>query len=454
MSEQRLIQKFQHRPLLQTQCLYHSQYALDETAARLTMTTKRILTPQHSRAQQAFNVIVRRLDAVFARKSPQSRFNGQHVGAKGRRLAICAGAPSLQPLTQRLPHQGDFTLKGAPAHASAAEGVPQREYHLHRAQPHLTGVFGVAAAVYQFLEIPLQMGPAQLPQPKLQLTIHRPAVAGNDALDLLAQQRGQTRGTARGSDDKASYPGRGSAPQPTLLAGLLPPGFIDILGFSFLDRDLGLAMGVRQRSTHFLFEVADRAQRDRHFADGLNKLLDTTFAGVQNTAQKTHGRCESGTTNVGANVLRDFRPSDLAAIGTGAAMGLKLRHLHGNLWQFDDLVPVRLGIVRARCHRQVVLTGFTNLGPIMLDWFSETLPRQAHAQISNVSRLAPGLAPRRLLANGRRCIGRVGRWWHRRVRRIPTESGFQLAEPSFEFGNPFQKLTATWTRRLIHADIL
>ena len=29
-------------------------------------------------------------------------------------------------------------------------------------------------------------------------------------------------------------------------------------------------------------------------------------------------------------------------------MGLMLRHLHGNLWQFDNLVPARLRIVGAR----------------------------------------------------------------------------------------------------------
>src|ERR1700675_119775 len=188
MGEQRLIQKLQSGPLLQPQGLDHSQDALDEAATRFAMTPKCILAPQHTRAQEAFDVVVRRLNTVFARKSPQSWFYGQHVGAKGRRLAVQASAPSLQPLTQRLPYQGDLLVKCAPAHASTAESVPQREYHVHRAQTHLTHVFGIAAAVYQFLEIPLQMGPAQLPQPKLQLTIDRPAVARNDSLDLPAQQ--------------------------------------------------------------------------------------------------------------------------------------------------------------------------------------------------------------------------------------------------------------------------
>jgi hypothetical protein len=57
-------------------------------------------------------------------------------------------------------------------------------------------------------------------------------------------------------------------------------------------------------------------------------------------------------------------------------MGLILRHLHGNLWQFDDLVPVRLGIVRTRHRRQVVMTDFANLWQVMGGWLGETLRRR------------------------------------------------------------------------------
>jgi hypothetical protein len=51
----------------------------------------------------------------------------------------------------------------------------------------------------------------------------------------------------------------------------------------------------------------------------------------------------------------------MAAVGTGAAMGLILGHLHGNLRQLDDLMPARLRIVGTGRWRQIILTDFADL---------------------------------------------------------------------------------------------
>src|SRR5713226_6526814 len=124
MREQRLVQELQHGTLLQPQGLHDGEDALDEAAAVFTMTTERVLSPQHARAQQALDMIVGRLDTFFACKGPQRRLDGQQVVAKGRYLGILAGAPQLQPLMESLAHRRDLSLQLRTAQASATESVP------------------------------------------------------------------------------------------------------------------------------------------------------------------------------------------------------------------------------------------------------------------------------------------------------------------------------------------
>jgi hypothetical protein len=61
------------------------------------------------------------------------------------------------------------------------------------------------------------MGPAQLPQAELQLTIYRPAVAGDDAFDLLPEQGGQAGGAAAGQVDLSNVEGHFDVPRRSYL---------------------------------------------------------------------------------------------------------------------------------------------------------------------------------------------------------------------------------------------
>ena len=69
-------------------------------------------------------------------------------------------------------------------------------------------------------------------------------------LIFLPNRAGQSGRATRGSDHKASHQRRGRAPQPTLLTGLLPAGFIDVLDVGLLHCFLsfGVSVGQCQRS--------------------------------------------------------------------------------------------------------------------------------------------------------------------------------------------------------------
>ena len=88
------------------------------------------------------NVIVGWLNAFFADKSPQGRFDGEQVIAKGSRFAVGAGAAPLQPVAQPFCTRAISTLQLAPTEAAAAEGVPQLEDNLHSLQTVFADLFG------------------------------------------------------------------------------------------------------------------------------------------------------------------------------------------------------------------------------------------------------------------------------------------------------------------------
>src|SRR5271170_3346462 len=99
MSRQRICQELHYWPLLQSQCLHHREDPLHETTAPCTMTTKRILTPQHTGSQLPLDMIVRRLHPLVgvADELPHRRLELQQIPAKRRRPGVAAKRTFLQP---------------------------------------------------------------------------------------------------------------------------------------------------------------------------------------------------------------------------------------------------------------------------------------------------------------------------------------------------------------------
>lgn len=87
-------------------------------------------------------------------------------------------------------------------------------------------------------------------------------------------------------------------------------------------------MGHRQGSAHFLFQVTDRAQGDRHAQDRLDKFLDAPPAGVQDAAKKRQRGTQARTTDLVADLVGNRGPIEIPTVGTGAGMRLVLGHLY------------------------------------------------------------------------------------------------------------------------------
>src|SRR5437879_13494033 len=98
------------------------------------MATKGILAPQHTRAQQALDVVVGRLNVFLADKGPQRRLNGKHILAEGRGTLVLAGAPQLQPLAERVAQWCDPALEVGAVESSAPKGGPGLENAVHHVE--------------------------------------------------------------------------------------------------------------------------------------------------------------------------------------------------------------------------------------------------------------------------------------------------------------------------------
>src|SRR5207244_2689879 len=98
------------------------------------------------------------------------------VGAKGSRLALRAGPPSVQHLAQVSRDRTESVLQLAPRQPSPAEQVPGLEDAAHDLQAFVADDRLRATAIHTFLEVAFEMDPANLPQQDGPAAVHAPAV--------------------------------------------------------------------------------------------------------------------------------------------------------------------------------------------------------------------------------------------------------------------------------------
>ena len=154
-----------------------------------------------------------RCDCWSVRPLPRARTSTRPLpppeqGAAGRRGGSGAGRPGPVP-GQRLrhprgrgwPHNGRKVGRDS---VTMAKPVPP---WANRITPSATQQLGTdrrpgVVPVHHGLEVPLQVGPADLPAVHVQLLIHRPAVTADDPLDGVTQQGPQPSGRAAGVDSR------------------------------------------------------------------------------------------------------------------------------------------------------------------------------------------------------------------------------------------------------------
>src|ERR1019366_9145638 len=101
-----------------------------------------------------------------------------------------------------------------------------------------------------------------------------------------------------------------------------------------------LSFGVSglQSVAHFLFEVADGTQGDRHLENGFADFLDAAFADVGAAAEVAQGSAQTWTNALAAEFLGDQSAVEVATTSTGAGVPLVLGDDGGRLGKFGVLV--------------------------------------------------------------------------------------------------------------------
>jgi hypothetical protein len=132
------------------------------------------------------------------------------------------------------------------------------------------------------------------------LQVYLVAIAGDNAVDLLAQEGGQAEDTAPGVDGEDRHGRGGGRPQPTPLALQLPTGWVGELHVGLPCCLACLVMRRRQRSAWIVFLVIGLSAL-RGFCDGgVGELLELVFRRAGNSTS-----CHS---NSGMRASRSLHP--------------------------------------------------------------------------------------------------------------------------------------------------
>jgi hypothetical protein len=244
------------------------------------------------------------------------------------------------------------------------------------------------------------------------------------ATGIFAQQGFQTVMPARAMDAEGRDFIGDPDPEPGLLAGLSPAGFIDMNRVSLSDslEEFGHRLG--QNLTGLTLELGDHAGGDREAQQVGEEPLDLPFAQAIGPAQKAgpglKPRSESSSRNIAGELGSIGGPAPRA----GEAMQAILDDLGADLGKFGDLMAERLGILSVE---SVAASGTGRR--LDLDSPGQLLDGNQLASLTLMARLsAPPLLGSRL---GRLSLdverlggGRLGR-----VRGV-------LVDPSLEGGDP------------------
>lgn len=151
-------------------------------------------------------------------------------------------------------------------------------------------------------------------------------------------------------------------------------------------------MSRRQGRAHFLFKVGDRPQGNRRLEHGLSDFFDAPFADAMTAREVRQRGGQTRANAVGANLLGNRGPCDLAATRANARMSLVLSDLGRQRWQFRHLVTHRRRIVLVSFFRQRPVTMHALLGHVSYR-ILEPLGREQNLQMRWMAELPTGFLP-------------------------------------------------------------
>src|SRR5262249_15509030 len=148
------------------------------------------------------------------------------------------------------------------------------------------------------------------------------AVAPDAAAARLAQQGDQAVHAPLAVDDEGRDGLRRRYPQPTAPAGLLPARLVDMLDRGRTHGSQGFGVGTLQGLAHFLRQVGNRADGDRHLEERLGDLFLAPLADVVAARQVAQRGGQAGTNTMLLDGSWDGGVGLPATARTGAGMAL------------------------------------------------------------------------------------------------------------------------------------
>src|ERR1022692_670924 len=350
MSAESMMQVVQHILALELARLYHRQDPLHKATARLARAAETPPAPQYRQTQQTLHKVIRWFDAFGLYERPERSLQPQHVLAKGRDGFVVAenGAFEQHPV-QPIHHGGQLCFELYPRGLSVLERMPRGKDLFDDLAPLQAHEGTWAAAVHDLLEIPFQVGPANLASLRRHLVVDPPTVAAQNALDFRAQNGRHPQGAASGMDDEYRRGRRRCGPQPAQLTLPFPTGLVGGFHRGGTHRLDGVLMRRCQGRTHFLFEVAHRAQRDRRLEQILGDFLNAALADPVSARKIRQGGSQARLDAMGQDLTRNRGPRDLTATRADTCLPLIFGDHGHDLRQFNGLKACWGRVVRARC---------------------------------------------------------------------------------------------------------
>jgi len=411
----------------------HAEHCLDEATAGSALRTERQLAPDHRVTQGPFTRIVRRLDMIVIQKCPQRIESIKDVTAHSGLSAVEFQRPRFESVVHRPPQFTDISSHCLSRDRAVAVAVPVMKQLLRAFFQLLADGFRFSADVDQALKVAQQVRPAELlfANP----IVPAVAVAGDDSRKVLSQKLLRNVGGTCISDVKQRESFRDRRPQPGFPVGLF--------GRCFVHRH---RIAARQGVTH-LFVAPSQGFRsnvlvlDRqpgtagNVAQCFQKQGRAAFALAEIGHQQCRERDEPWTSLSLGNTVGQRRSGRDSTTGTPQPVPLVLGDERLDLWKFEDLVSVWLGIVALK-----ILTATPAMRRFQRDRFGHLFRRNECSLMFGVSFLSAALATGRLAFRFRLFGVRMlagGR--HRRVLRIHPNHPLQFRDFRFERLNPRQQ---------------
>jgi len=288
--------------------------------------------------------VVRQLDTVLLHERPKLGRHRQEVVACGCHLPGAERLPIDQEIFGLDLQSGQQRLEGPPLVHSVPDLVPTLEKQLGLLCELLTDLPGLRAQFGEPLEVPCQVSPTELVRPGVE-AVGASVVGDQDSNEGPQELPGDLVAPPQVDEECRHQGGRGH-PQPSLLAVLVPAGFVGVQHARQLEMRLGFSDGLLVRPADLGLADRNGIQADVQTKEVQQQCSRLALAELVDPRQQRRQRMHPGSEGPVRSALGQRRDMHLAAPRANAREELDLVELGlDDLVQLQPLVAPGIGLV-------------------------------------------------------------------------------------------------------------